>query len=342
MLSNIYDINNYLLNLENNVNNLKTTRDSLIFEISTREIINIILQIREIYCNKKDLFNIYIKKEIFGNILSFLPQKYIMLERSTCKNWYKILTNNFLKNTLGPFIKPFNMDYVGYFTRKFENIYRVKNKLCGYNYYDGYIRILNNNGVVVEKHKIGKKIYKITENMNLIWKNHSDIIIGIPNKKISISNNGWYINDIKMNQKYIYVLGRFDIFKYDSEGTYIERWEVNNCMVENRYGKIILHKDEIYVLYENFKHIIAHSNKTTHFNRKIGCFNKKFTRFDIYKNYIYIIDEHDKLIRIFEKYGSEICSKKNKITGCEDLIVIDENLFVITNDKIHIYKIRFF
>ena len=47
MISNIYNIQNHLLTLENDVNNLKTTENSLIFSISTREIINIILKIRK-------------------------------------------------------------------------------------------------------------------------------------------------------------------------------------------------------------------------------------------------------------------------------------------------------
>ena len=46
MLCNIYGTEDHFLTIKNNINYLKTTKDPLVFAISTREIVNIISKLR--------------------------------------------------------------------------------------------------------------------------------------------------------------------------------------------------------------------------------------------------------------------------------------------------------
>jgi len=340
MLSNTYDIQNYLLELEENTYKLKTTHDSLIFDMSTSEILKIILIIRKYHCNKKKLFEKYVKKEIFSKILSFLPQKYVMSKRSICKNWNELLTNDFMRNSLGPFLEPYKICYVGNFDIKFKDIFKANNKLCSYDSSDGDIRILNNKGELIEKYQLGKYIYKITENMDFVWK-IKNLIIENAREKIFINWQNDLINDIKIDKEQVYILGRWHVFQYNKKGTYIRRFAVDSCYIfGNKYGKIVLDNDEIYSVNEYNNDLKVYS-KTGKIRKKMGWFNKG-SKFDMSKNYIFIIDELSNLIRIYTKNGKEICNKEHNIKGCQDLIVINDNLYIITNNKIHVYELNFF
>jgi len=66
------------------------------------------------YC--RNLFDEYIKKEIFSKILSFLSKRFVIGKRSVCNNWYKILTCDFIKDAVGPFIEPYHRNMLNQIT----------------------------------------------------------------------------------------------------------------------------------------------------------------------------------------------------------------------------------
>jgi len=62
-----------------------------------------------------DLFDKYIEKEIFSNILYFLSKTYLISNKIICKNWNKILTSDFTKKLLNLQNKISYIDYYDFF-----------------------------------------------------------------------------------------------------------------------------------------------------------------------------------------------------------------------------------
>jgi len=326
LLSEYYDIKTYLLTLEENVNKLKTEKSSINFEMSTKIIEKIIIFIRNNYCNKKNLFEKYINTVIFGNILSFLPKEYTIKKRIICKNWYKILTCNFIKRSLSPFNKPFNIYYINSFNNNFENIVRLDNKLCVYDYNNGYVKVLNNNGEVIENHDISKYIYKVGENKNLKYSTNGEFIINDPKEKI--------VRD----EKYFYFLDDYstiDIF--NSENKCIRYWLISPRTNDK---KIIVDDGEIYVSNQWYRSIYVFSRDGKKIREITDCGSN--LEFDVYGDYIYIIEKYNNSIKILTKKGEKIFKKDYKHRNCKDLLVINDNLYVVTNKKIHVYQLKFF
>jgi len=338
MLSEIYNIQYHLQTLKNNINILETTCDSLIFNINTKEMEKIILLIKNKSCNKKNLFDKYIKKEIFSNILSFLSKEYVITKRSTCKNWNDILSNNFIKNSLGPFTEPFNISYLNCFNNKFENIKKINNKLCCYYYLDEYIKTLDDNGELINKYKVKKNII-IFSNTDLVWYEDYKIIIKNSNKKIIIE---WSkpIYDIIVDENNIYILSG-KIYKYDRKGTFIGSFNIGFHEINSK-NKTIIDNKQIFHLGPR-SYIYIYSNNGT-FLKCINTRNKigNFATFDIYKDKIYMINEPENIIKIYTKEGKGIYYKKHNIKKIRNLFAIDDKLYIITMDKIHIYEIKFF
>jgi len=323
MLSNNYDIQNYLLILEENINNLKTTQCSLTFNISAREIKKVISIIIKKNYSKKNLFDKYINTEIFSNILCFLPKEYVILKRQICKNWYGILSSDFIRKSLGPFTRPLNIYYSNSFDNNFKNIIRLDNKLCSYNYNDKYvIKILNNNGEIIGK--TNKYIYNFNKNTELGHCNKHNFIINDPNQKIAIDEN------------HICLLINYAVYIFDTKGKYVKHWPSH--FSESNNEKILVNNGEIYVSNEWFRYIYVFSLD----GKQLRAIRYSFdSTFDVYGNYVYVINKYNQLM-IYTTEGKQVFQMENTKKNWKNLFVINDNLYIITNEKIHIYKIRFF
>jgi len=156
--------------------------------------------------NKDNSFNKYVGKEIFGNILSFLPKEYSITKRPTCKNWNEISTNEFLKNILGPFTRPYNISYLNNFDCDDKNIVKISNKLCSYGYYDKNMKIINDNSEPIKIFRINKYTRKITGNKILVWHILGCLVINNHGKIKAIKLDDEPIDSITTDDNYIYVL----------------------------------------------------------------------------------------------------------------------------------------
>jgi hypothetical protein len=159
--------------------------------------------------------------------------------------------------------------------------------------------------------------------------------------KISIDwtyRNRQIIHDIVMDKKYVYILIKYFLFLFNHKGEKTEYYRVASFPLENNHGKITLDGNEIYVFNEANKNTLVFST-----NGKITrlCdFSRLFTKFDMYKNYIYVLD--DNILKIFTKTGEMIYNKTLGFTDYRDLIVIEDNLYIVRKTKIHVFKIIFF
>jgi len=325
MLSKIYDIENYLSILENNINNLRTTECSLIFDTSMKTMENTIFLIRNRYCNKKNIFDKYVTKEIFNYILSFFPKKYVMSKRLICKNWYQILTNDFTKNFLGPFTDPYKVYYCNCLDNKFKKIIKLNNKLCNYNYDDKCIGIFSDNGEIIEKRTINNYIHIVPKNSQFSMFIENIDFIDSLNRKIAIGD------------KYIYLLAKMNIFMFDKKGEYIENFTI--YLPEISKGRVVVNEEELYVLNRWHSSILKLSSNGK-FKKILNCdINSKF---DVYGNYIYIISDYNNLIKIMTKKGEEICNVEHNIKNYQDLFVINDSMYIITKEKIYVYKLKCF
>ena len=334
----INEIQRYSQLLENNVNNIKNSQNSLILSMSINNIEKIILKLKKKYCNE-DLFNKYVKKEIFSYILSFLSKKYVISKRSICKNWHKILTCDFIKNALGPFNEPYNMYYLDFIKNRLRVI-RVNNKKCYLDCHDGEIIIMNDD-LVVGKYYL-ENVLGICGNSELIcFYNNKEIITSKYNNKIVSEIKSENINGITMDDKYIYILKNREIIQYNTEGTYIKRWNIEKHSWFYVHDKIIVDNDEIYVYGECYGCIKVYSSDGK-FIRDIGSgyFDRK-TSFDIYKDHIYVLDLEKKLLRVFTKNGEMIYYKECACSTCYNLFIIDDILYNYQHN-IYKYKLKFY
>jgi hypothetical protein len=174
----ICNVENYLSTLENNINNLKNTKDPKTFHENINKMEEIILLLRKIYPHGKNLFDKYIKKEIFSNILSFLPKNYILSKKSICKNWYELLTCDFTRKALNLLNKPYCIRHYYSFRENFRTIAKLNNRLCCTNYYNESISLMTDKGKSDSIYRITKDINKIIGNKYfLIWYKKNKITI---------------------------------------------------------------------------------------------------------------------------------------------------------------------
>jgi len=248
-------------------------------------------------------------------------------------------TSNFIKNVFGPFEEPYNMYYLNHINTDLKNLTKINNKLCYYSCFDDYIKI--GDSLVIKEHDFN--IEGITGNSNIIcYHDNSKInIIKYDGKLISIINI-FEIFSITMDDKYIYVLGENDIFQYDTSGEYIRCWYVGYCKFDGNFGnKIIVDKNEIFVLLDIWNCVKMYSNDGK-IIRVIGndCFSYK-TSFDVYKNHVYIFDIKNNLIKVFTRNGKLVYYKECVYNYCDNLFIIDDNLYILANKEC-IYKLKFY
>jgi hypothetical protein len=110
---------------------------------------------------QKNLFNKYIKKIRFWHYIIFFAKKYVITKVKYAKA-DKLLAN-YLKNVLGPFIKPHNINYSHSINNIYSKFAKINNKLCSYNCNDEYMKILNEKDIIIDEQRIGKNINKILE-----------------------------------------------------------------------------------------------------------------------------------------------------------------------------------
>jgi hypothetical protein len=121
------------------------------------------------------------------------------------------------------------------------------------------------------------------------------------------------------------------------DGKCVNEWFVDSYNNKKKYGKIILDNERIFYMSNDDLSIKIYSNNGKYIKSiNVSSSNK----FDIYGNYIYTMS--NQLIECFTKEGKKIFSTKHKYKYIEDLIVIGEKLYVITCDKVHVHKIKFF
>jgi len=338
---------NYILNLEKNIDKLKTTNDLLTLNINTKEMEKIILEIRNKYRNTTDLFNKYITKNIFGKIFHFLPARDAITNRNICKNWKELLTDDYIKKVINLSTEPREICYFKSFNNNFKYINKINNNLCGYSYRNEYIKILNEKGGVEKKHSVGKNNSIITGNTDFICYTKNHIIINKPDKKIIKEWKKDCICDMTIDGKYLYILGSEGIYEYDYENENIKYWKIEYGDIYWKlngakafYVKIIVEKGKIYLLRgtNDFIKIYSNGKLVDLIDTNDNCSDHN-ARFDISGNYIYVINNY--LIKILTKDGKEIYNIKHNIRNYDNIFVIYDNIYVITSSSIYVYKIKF-
>jgi hypothetical protein len=86
--------------LEDNIKNLKSLDNSIIFRTMIYNSMKLILSILRLIENKNDLINKNIPNELLIKIISFLTCKYVSICQYVCVNWLKILRSNLSKKIL--------------------------------------------------------------------------------------------------------------------------------------------------------------------------------------------------------------------------------------------------
>jgi hypothetical protein len=340
MSFNINDVQDYLQNLDENLNNLKKSKDLLTFSKNIVNIEKITSLLKEKYCNV-NLFDKYIKKEIFSNILSFLPKKYVITKRSICKKWYDTLTCNFIQKSLGPFNEPYRILFVSHSKIQLKYITKISNKICNYYYISGTINVLNDNGSVMETYKISNETRGFFGNSTTMCYFDGKMILRKFNGEIITKLNIQHYFDVTMDDNYIYVLGSEKIFQYNVGGQFIKSWNLNSDIDPILGYKIIVDKDEIFVFKVGYNCIKIYSNNGK-LIREIGDnLTYCMPSFDIYKDHIYILDVKHNLIKVFSRYGKLVTSKEFVCEELTNLFVINDKIHIIT-EKEFIYELKFF
>jgi hypothetical protein len=282
-----------------------------------------------------NLFNKYVKKEIFSIVLFFLPNIYIVSKRSTCKIWYEILTSSFIKNSLKLLNKPCGLSYYNFLNPgTSKSIKKINNSIYNYSYYFDYVNIIDKNGKLINTYKIDPCIDDIIGYNNLIWKSYNNITICDSSGKRKIRWKHEKIYDMETDGNHIYFLTLGKIFKYNTNGEYIKHWSIDGSF----YSRIVIDKEEIYFSRRDNGIIDVYSNDGK-LIRKIYN-NDIIFSFDVCGDYIYIINVDT--IKILTKEGEIICCKNHHYDGIIDLFVIDDIIYVSTNYYSYIYQIKFY
>jgi hypothetical protein len=262
----------------------------------------------------ENLFDKYIKKEIFSNILSFLPKKYVISNRIICKKWKQILTSKFIKKTLDPFTEPYCMYYLKNFDYKGTGYFieKINGELCCRDFFSDYIGILDDNGIMIEKkYNIDRYVVDVVGESTLVWFTFPNLIINNSEEKIIIDREKFgFAWKIAMEKNYIYVLGDENIFQFNIRGEYIKKWPIGYCMSDDVESEMVASNGKIFLSSSIKDYISVYSNGKL--IKKIDGFNYKSSRFNIYGDFIYVMNFHNYLIRILTKKGKEIGKKITK------------------------------
>ena len=298
-----------------------------------------------------NLFNKYIKKELFSNILSFLPKIYLISKKLICKNWYEILTCNFTKKALNLLDEPCKIYYSSSFRTYYDYIFKINNSLYRYSYPNEYVYEIDSciHNVTGYGNLIWFKDYNGSNNIhktdscvryvigygNLIWCKDNNITISDSNGKRNIEWNNKDIRDMTTDGKDIYILSYDKIFDYDTNGKFIKEWNISNSY----YGKIVVDNGEIYVS-RSYEFIYVYSNDGELI--RIINTNDFFSYFDIYKNYIYTASWNSDKIRVLTKEGKIIYCKDCNTLGMTNLFVINNTIYIVKHEIVDIYKIKYY
>jgi len=293
--------------------------------------------------SKKNLFDAYVKKEIFNIILSFLPKVYIISKRLVCKNWYEILTCSFTKSALNVINEPYHIKYLRSFFKFGFRIRKVNNKICCYHFYYSDFVIVDNYGFGMEDHNDDNTISYIAGYSNIICyynRHKKKVFISDFNGKISIKLN-IKIYDITMDKEYVYILGKNNVYQYNIYGVFVRDWTIENHKNGIKKGKIVVDKNEIFIYGKSYRHIKIYS-KTGGFIGIIGDNFGEGTTFDVYKDHIYLLDSEKKVLKVFARKGKIVYSINNKCIRPKNLFVIDDNLCIFANYEVHVYELKFY
>jgi len=329
-------VQDHLFTLENSLNGLKNAKDLLVFGLNIKNMEKIILVLRKKYFSE-NLFDNYIKKEIFSCILFFLPKIYIRMNRLVCKNWHMILTSDFIKNVFGPFNEPYNMKLLKCGWEEDVRLKKIGDKICCYETCSGDINIMENNSVI-KTYNFGDIFLDVFGNSETIYYYNRRMVIYNSEGKVITKPNVGRICDITMDEKYMYILGENKISKYNIEGKFIKKWKIASY---GSYAKIITDKDDIYIWDESNNCIKVYS-KNGDLISEIGRGDLgKKTKFDVYKDHMYIVDVDNQLIKVFSKNGELVFKENFECKICYNLFVINDKLY-IDRGLIYVFKLKFY
>jgi len=337
----IKDYENYLLILDTSLDNLKNAKNSLIFDINLRNIGKIVKILSEKRLEKQiNLFDIYIKKDIFNNMISFFSKKDIISKKVTCKNWHNMLNSYIKKNIPDLSNEPYKMFDLKCPEIKYIYAKRINNKICYYNPCSKNITIKNRKGKIVGKYNFGGVIGNIFGNSNMIFYYIKKTIRNVKGE-IIIKLDSEIIHDITMDDKNIYVLAENEIFQYDIKGVQIKKLDIKSHS-ESNTSKILVDNDEIFIWGDLCKGVRKYSKKNGELIGVISnCSPCYKTNFDIYKNHIYLYDNSTNQIKVFSKNGKLIFGEGYKSNcTCNNLFVLNNELYILET-KLYMYKIKF-
>jgi hypothetical protein len=302
--------------------------------------------------NKNEIMNEKIIDIIFITIASFLPIKNIYSGRFVCKKWYYILISKLTKKIITYKIP----NKVNLIRKEFIGIYvintsNINNRI----FFSGF-----NTGLEFVIYDYDKK--KFFDLELSYFSSNSKFICGYRHQNIKIFNlefqelNKWNcdnINDLTVDENYIYVVGDKICYVYDFKGNKINYWNISEKK-EIGFPKIRVNNNKIYVSIndesDNWIKIFSNEGKCIrdiHISKNM--YNDLIAfQFYVSSSIIYVLDYTDNSIKFFTCDGDLISKFVTSNLWCREeceklnnLIVIEDNLYIYRYLYLYTFKLFF-
>jgi len=308
-------IGNDFSNLENNIVKLKLSNNEFIFRIIIYDSIKLLSSILELIKNKNNLFEKNIPKELFVNIISFLPYNKISICQTVCTYWQKILKSDLSKKLIS--IKPKKLFFDKIIKIDFcaKNMFKIKKCV----YVSNYNNICEINTKKFELVKNYEYVYKniICSNNNYVCRGYQffcDLYICLLDTKLEskILLEKEFLDVQIDNDDNILITTNDQFYIYNVNGSLIKKWDLfNNKQEPHSSRKITSYKNEIYMLESCYNqiHVFSYEGKKI---RSWGSFGNESGHFinpqgiTINQDIVFVVDTGNNRIQAFTCCGKYI------------------------------------